>query len=116
MDACLRILFDKSARVLASFVPPLRQLWDASSARCEMTLRGHGSTVMCLHYDPATHRLVSGGVDKTVRAWDVRTGRLVQTYASVHGGAVFAVHQLGDHIVTGSSDGKVCVLNFSAGR
>jgi WD40 repeat protein len=75
--------------------------------------------VMCVHYDEATHRLVSGGVDKTVRCWDLRrpdAPLLVHTFADLHQGAVFAVHLRGDSAVSGSSDGTVCVLNFNTKR
>lgn len=44
-------------------------LWDVSSKNVLQRLEGHGGPVMGVHTHPSERKLVSGGLDKTVRVW-----------------------------------------------
>jgi len=37
------------------------------------TLCGHTSSVLCVRFDPSGAHLASGGLDKTIRVWQVKT-------------------------------------------
>jgi WD40 repeat protein/serine/threonine protein kinase len=50
----------------------------------------HTDAITCLAFDPSDKLLATGGRDKTVRLWDVATGRLLHTFAG-HEGEVYAV-------------------------
>jgi len=51
------------------------RLVDLRSGRAVNTLQGHSAGVMCLSWgEHGSQRLFSGGMDGTVRAWDVRMG------------------------------------------
>ncbi len=49
-------------------------LLDAASGRTVRALRGHKHIVACAAYSPAGTFVASGGMDQTVRVWDVATG------------------------------------------
>lgn len=56
------------------------RVWDPSSDRELMELRGHSDTVNALAWDPMTpQRLASTSADKTVRFWDTKTGRIINS-------------------------------------
>ncbi|KAG7402334.1 THO complex subunit 3 [Phytophthora boehmeriae] len=56
------------------------RIWDPSSDRELMELRGHSDGISSLAWDPTTpHRLASTASDKTVRFWDVKTGRIINS-------------------------------------
>lgn len=69
-------------------------LWRAAneSLRIELkrTLRGHNDEVASLAFSPDGALLVSASHDKTVKLWDVRTGRIKRTLTE-HGGEVSSV-------------------------
>ena len=59
---------------------------DHRNGTCTATLRGHSGAVMCVSADVDRHRVVSGGVDKSVMTWDLRKTDqplLVHAYSQV---------------------------------
>lgn len=54
------------------------EAWDLRSGQCVMTLHNaHQNAVTCLQFD--ADRIVSGSLDRTIKFWDMRTGRWLQT-------------------------------------
>jgi WD40 repeat protein/tRNA A-37 threonylcarbamoyl transferase component Bud32 len=73
------------------------KVWDASTGREVLTLRGHRDTVNSVAFSPDGQQLASGSSDTTVRLWDARSGKPIGTLALNAGNVRF---------VTYSPDGK----------
>lgn len=98
-------------------------LWDVASAQ---TLRrfgggsshGHSARINSVSFAGEDDSLlISGGLDASVRIWDVRSGapKPVQVLADAKD-AVSAVAAHGPEIVAGSVDGRVRTYDVRAGR
>lgn len=79
---------------------------------------GHQECVYTIQFDP--RYLVSGSRDRTMRIWDVRTGRLARPPLVGHHGSVlclqFDADPEEDLLVSGSSDSNVFIWKFSTGE
>ena len=70
---------------------------------------GHSGTLLSTSYSPDSSRIVSGGIDGTVRQWDATTGAPVGSPLEGHRGRVRSVSYSpdGSRIVSGGEDGTV---------
>ncbi|KAJ6789811.1 hypothetical protein PWT90_02362 [Aphanocladium album] len=79
---------------------------------------GHQECVYTIQFD--SRYLVSGSRDRTMRIWDVRTGRLARPPLVGHHGSVlclqFDADPEEDILVSGSSDSNVFIWKFSTGE
>lgn len=106
------------------------KVWSASRGDCTQTLTGHEQLVRALSFDPATGRLVSASYDKSVKVWDLDTGKLTTEFKNNHASHIFDVKFDARRIVRSvvnpnillslvsclcstSHDQKIVVLNFS---
>jgi hypothetical protein len=64
-------------------LPPMtRQTrWDLRNWKTIRVLKGHMARIRCLDWSRDSRRIVSGGNDKTIRLWDVESGKTLQTFA-----------------------------------
>ena len=63
---------------MASPASPVVVIWELASAKRVRTLEGHKAAVRCIEFlDDST--LISGGNDSTLRIWDLREGKLIET-------------------------------------
>jgi WD40 repeat protein/tRNA A-37 threonylcarbamoyl transferase component Bud32 len=108
------------------------QVWDATSGKKLMTLSGHESgplsgqqaDIWSISYSPDGTRIVSGGLDKTVRVWNAITGAEIMTlrghgdwpdrpeYSPVNS---VAFSPDGELIASGSCDYTVKIWNARTG-
>ena len=72
-------------------------LWDFTTKRQRVTLKGHSSSVLSVAFSPDGKRVATGSSDQIVRLWDVATG---QELIKLPG------HSSGVAYVVFSSDGK----------
>jgi len=81
-----------------------------------MTLRGHSDGVFGMAVSPDGKRIVSSGVDKTIRVWDVSTGNQMMVLKG-HEGVVgdVAISPDGKRIVSVSSDKTAKVWDVATG-
>ena len=54
-------------------------LWDTTTLRTVLTLRGDTAEVDAVEFAPGGKTVASGGKDTFVKIWDARTGKLLRT-------------------------------------
>ena len=93
------------------------KVWDAATGQQALSLKGHIGTVDSVAYSPDGKRIVSGGVDKTVKVWDAATGQEALSLKG-HTGAVTSVAYSpdGKRIVSGCNDKTVKVWDAATSQ
>ncbi|KAF8809643.1 WD40 repeat-like protein [Phlegmacium glaucopus] len=89
------------------------KVWSAVTGECLRMLVGHEALVRALSFDPRSGRLESASYDKSVKLWDLGTGKLVREFRGTHN--IFDVKFDVARIVSTSHNQKIVVLDFSAG-
>ncbi|EMD32007.1 hypothetical protein CERSUDRAFT_99715 [Gelatoporia subvermispora B] len=81
------------------------------------TLSGHTGGILSIAVSRDGTRIASGGVDKTVRIWDVSTGTAVGSPLDGHSDVVRSVafSPDGTHVVSGLDDHAIRVWNLKTG-
>lgn len=78
---------------------------------------GHGECIYSLQFNEKF--LVSGSRDRTLKVWDLETGRCLRTLTKHRGSVLclqFDSHPDEDIIVSGSSDSDIIIWKFSTGE
>ncbi|GAA5886567.1 hypothetical protein JCM3774_001474 [Rhodotorula dairenensis] len=80
-------------------------------------LRGHLSAVFCVAWSPRGDVVASGGMDETVRLWDVQKGKVLRVLPA-HSEPVSSVQfsRDGTMLVSGSWDGYIRIWDMSTGQ
>lgn len=84
---------------------------------CVNTLTDHSDTVNCIAISPDGQTLVSGSADKTIKIWNLKTGRQLHTIEG-HSDTIncVAISPDGQTIVSGSADKTIKIWNLKTGR
>ncbi len=81
------------------------------------TLTGHQGEITSLALLANTSVIASGGADKTVKLWDVRSGEVVKTFAGLSDQVnTIAANWTGKVLAAGTADGKVTSLDIATGE
>ncbi|MEH2002163.1 MAG: ribosome assembly protein 4, partial [Nostoc sp.] len=81
------------------------------------TLEGHSSAVSSVVFSPDGQRLASASGDKTIKLWDVATGKAVQTLTG-HSSAVYSVvfSPDGQRLASASTDKTIKLWDVATGK
>ncbi|VDN03953.1 unnamed protein product [Thelazia callipaeda] len=93
--------------------------WDERMDVCAMTLHNaHDNAITCLQF--YNDRIVSGSIDRTIKIWDLRTGKCVQTLdwklSEGHTGVVRCLQIDSWRIVSAADDRTIKVWNLHTGE
>jgi len=82
-----------------------------SSLSCIRTLRDHTNSVRSLSFNLYGSLLASGSDDKTIKIWDVSSGKCLQTLSRQHTDRIHSVLFSPDEsrLVSGSDDKTICI-------
>ncbi|MCH7729865.1 MAG: hypothetical protein IH991_25855, partial [Planctomycetes bacterium] len=78
-------------------------------------IAGHQGAVTCLAYSPDGKSLISGGADKSVRQWDLVSGKQTHAYEGNTAAVTsLSISRDGKRIATGSADHSARLWNLAA--
>lgn len=110
-DDCRELVLSPDNRILAiSSVRCEILLWDTDHGELIDTLRGHKQTAVSLTFTSDGQFLISGGLDGTIRFWDVETGEWVLAMAPVGGKDYLAWTPDGSYKGTRAGEKKAVAL------
>lgn len=67
-------------------------------------------TSLLAHPSPTNHLLTTASSDRTLRTWDVRTGKLLKEHKGHSGAILSAALGLGGSVVVSAGDEGVCLV------
>lgn len=97
--------------------PPATGTRSSHSRASLRTLIGHSSWVMAVAISPDGQTIASGGVDDTIRTWNLDSGELLRTLTG-HTKPInsLAITPDGQFLVSGSDDASIRVWQLSSGK
>jgi WD40 repeat protein len=115
MPQCL--LLDKSRTNSEHSVRLVSEREAGWGSRNLRSLEGHTNWVMSVAFSPDGKHVVSGSYDKTMRIWEMETGREVSRLeGNARGVTSVAFSSDGKHVVSGSYDETVRIWEMETGR
>ena len=80
------------------------KIWEVKNSRCVITLIGHDNWVTDLCFHPSGRYLLSVRDDKSLRIWDLSSGRNTKKLLSIHAHFVTSITIKQKTVITGSVD------------
>ena len=91
------------------------KVWDIQSRTIRTTFSGHEQDIYSLDFARDGKHIASGSGDRTVRVWDIESGREVLNLSIEDGVTTVAISPGGDYVAAGSLDKSVRVWNARTG-
>ena len=91
------------------------QVWDIQTRTIRHTFSGHEQDIYSLDFARNGKHIASGSGDRTVRVWDMDSGREVLNLSIDDGVTTVAISPGGDHVAAGSLDKSVRVWDARSG-
>jgi WD40 repeat protein len=100
----------------SSLITPKTSTETAPSIVPLSTLRSHNGPIFSLAISPDGNTFVSGSEDRTIKRWNLKTGKLLHTFFGHLGSVVsVAISSTGNTLVSGSHDKTVRVWDVETG-
>jgi WD40 repeat protein len=92
------------------------QLWKAQTGQWIRTLHGHDNVVFSISFSPDDRLLASCSIDKTLKVWNVETGKCLHSYSQAE--RLWAVQFTpdGEGLVTGGDDSILKLRDVHSGE
>ncbi len=112
-DKTIRLFYPSSTQKLSlkkkESLKPKPCKWKSKS------ITGHSGSVLCIKSLDDRNRLASGSSDNTIKIWDIKSKRAIQTLTH-HKDAVLTVIASKDHLFSGSKDWTVVQTDMTTGK
>lgn len=93
----------------------LWQVWDIKSKKIRHTFAGHDQDIYSLDFARNGKHIASGSGDRTVRVWDIDSGREILNLHIEDGVTTVAMSPDGQYVAAGSLDKSVRVWDTRSG-
>ena len=90
-------------------------LWNLATGESDRALSGHSATVTGLSFVPNSSILASGSLDRSVKLWDTREGKLHKTLAHDRPVTALAINAAGGELAAGCDDGSLVFWSLASG-
>jgi len=132
-SACIISVDESQGQRVVAAADRAIKVWDLRTGRLHLTLTGHSNKVQCVRaFSPSSHSsaaqglgqgrggrvgsplLVSGSSDRTVKVWDLRSGREVSSFRASSSCLAVDVSLDGGTLVSGHQDGTVRLWDLAS--
>ncbi len=115
-DSANSCCYSKDGRLLAVAAGNAIQIYNPYTRSLLLTLEGHSDSVWSVSFSPNGEQLASGSSDKTIRLWDVESGKC-QKILGGHSDSVWSVgfSPNGEQLASGSSDKTIRLWDVQQG-
>ncbi|RSH78670.1 uncharacterized protein EHS24_002399 [Apiotrichum porosum] len=93
---------------------PILRVWDLAMGKCVRALSNHQKTVTSIAFDGSRGRVLTGGLDSMVKAYDVEEWKVVHTMRYPAPILSLAISPDDTHIAAGMTDGTLSVRRRDA--
>lgn len=111
--AITSLVFLPGDRLVSAGGDRILRLWDAIGGKLVKEWPGHESAVLALAGTPNGKKVVSGSADRTIRGWDVETGRSLWTAPLKSAVCSVALRNDGKLVAVGAADGGLTLFDIS---